>query len=251
MKKIIFSSFFILFFLSVASVSATVAPNQLQYNFDLVVDEEKCQAVTVSSGEPREVIISDVWAPSYETGSDLNLFTYEPANHGIFIDFIDTLVFEEEGSIDVEVCVTASEVGKFKGALIFAPQEGQGNVVQYASWLRIIVEEKEVVANNNQNSNTGGSGSGGSGSGGSRVVRISDEKVEDSQSVEFEELSADIGDNQEVVEEEGVAAEEESFGKLSITNQIGFLNFIPIVFIIFIIAASVYVGKQRRKFAVN
>jgi len=149
---------------SVSFVSATITPNQLQLNFDLVKGEEACKSIALSSNEPASAIIRDVWAEEYNQESSLSKFTYSAGDHGLSIDYENSLEFDKAESIDVNICITGSEAGKYQGALIFSPQGESGNVIQYSTWLKVIVEEPNIQQ---QNSGSGGGGGGGGSSGSS------------------------------------------------------------------------------------
>ncbi len=170
--KFQFLFFFLFLIFSVSFVSATITPNQLQLNFDLIEGGEECQVITITSNEPASAVIQDVWAEEYNKEKSLGKFTYSAEDHGLKISYENSLEFVEAESKDIHVCITASQVGKYQGALIFAPQGESGNVIQYSTWLKVIVVEKSNVQNENSDGSGGSSGGGSSTSNSSNVTNI-------------------------------------------------------------------------------
>lgn len=248
MKKPIFIFLFLLFFTSFASANLGLSHGKLEFNID--IGEKACEVVTVSSGSYEgEVVARDIWAETIDEERNFNFYTYSADDHGITLDYIDTIV-EFEKEFDVEVCLEAEEVGEFKGALIFAPEAETNIVIEKGVWLLVNVQEAKVEPEPPQQetppANTGGS-SGGGGSSGEKVLVdiVLDEKVEEVKAERnVEELSVEFAPANEDAEKQETT---EEVGSGDEKSKIGIIYFIPIALIAFVVMISVYIVRVRRK----
>jgi len=160
--------FFILHILIVLPLaSSLVTPNKMSIKFDIYQNEQNRQIISLSSDRPILVDIKDGWAETSGEGGNLRRYNYTAEYHGISISYETPLEFSEAGIKDINLCLTANEIGQYKGALIYAPQTNEtGSVVQFASWIYVNVTEppqpQNPPPNNNNNNNGGGGGGGGS-----------------------------------------------------------------------------------------
>lgn len=251
-----FSSLSILIAFLASSVTA-VTPSQMQVNFDISKGENVCERFSVSSGEATSAMIEDVWAEDYGS-ANLNKFTYDPKDHGIEIDYDPDLDFSESQTISVDICITANKVGKYQGALIFSPKNQTGNVLQYSTWLNVVVEEKE----SKQTTSKTPSGSGGGSSASTKQTTSqqkkaitstsTEENTDESQEENTKENNKEkIRDVQALDEEEKEKSKEiEENPRLLITGSItGFIKRNPYLGFIFLpaILVALFVINKKRK----
>jgi len=234
---------FLLFIIfSLSTVQASVTSSQPQINFDLIPGEEVCEELSVSSDSKVVLKIEDIWAESYE-GEGSNSFTYSDSDYGMEINYLDVVIFDEPGAVSFDVCATASQVGNYKGKLVFtlesASEEGTGAGFVFQPWIRVKVSEPPLQ-NNAQNN--GDSGGGGNGGGGSQVVQVVDEPENDeAQDFEIEELATE---NTEELENFPEETEKKGVGESE--QKVRAWNYIPLVIIAFIIVAAVYTRVKRK-----
>jgi len=192
------------------------------------LDDELCQVIEISDENYQgKIFIDDLWAESYEE-RDIENFSLDAGDLGLSISYVDTIVGFEE-SIEIEVCVDGEESGRFMGVLVYQLEEGGEEEI--GSWIFVDVEEPSVVV--------GGGGSGGGGNG--RITTISVQAHEDEIARELEEfeIRKERGDFEEPAGITGSAVDE-SVGPDFISG------IIPLIFILFVAAASFYVRRKRR-----
>lgn len=241
-----FLYFFLFIFFSVSFVSATIIPNQLQINFDLVSGESICKSISLSSNEPASAIIKDVWAEEYNKERSLDRFAYSAKDHGLEINYKKSLEFTEPDSIDVDICIKASNIGKYQGALIFSSENKTGNVLQYSTWLRVIVSEKPII----QNTISGGSG-GSDGSGISETtnssnltdIQLNNETlVNKTENLIYDDSESNEGNENNVKKTNGISGL--VIGKLG-TGEL--ISMGILVFIMSLIIFGVYKRKSKNE----
>ena len=179
--------------------------------------EEICQEINVEID--KDIFVNDSWSEN-KNAEDFGLdIRYES-----FVNESGEFIF----------CLTGNQVGEFHGQLFFDDKEVD---------LDIFVEEKivETIETNN---------GGGGGSGGGKIavaVIVKNETVNKTSKGEneFEELSSEIedGEKSELGEEFN-----EQTAEVFEDPKIKWFNFVPIVFIVFVIAMKVYVVGKRKSF---
>jgi hypothetical protein len=214
--------------------------------FLLEQNEELCQVVDV--GEHEEVFyLYDVWSGESEDSLDNGGFEFNYSDHNLSVNYPKEVQIEVE---EIDVCVSGSKVGEFFGKIVF---EGLEREIS----LNVVVEKPSPQ---DQGPTVTSPGSGGGG--GSKLrnkddsaldnvnddIIIEEEKIEE---LEIEELSQELED----LEVEGFFDSEtegdgENYrildGDIEV-EKITIWNFIPVAFIVFLVAARVYVAKKRKK----
>jgi len=121
--------FYFLFFLliiliSASLVSAALSLDKGKLEFNVGKGEEMCKIVKVSSEDyVGKVSIRDIWPEEGEEESGFSKYTLTAEDYNINIKHPSEILDFNEQS-EIEVCLSGSEVGDFRGALIFTPEPG-------------------------------------------------------------------------------------------------------------------------------
>lgn len=121
--------------ISFASASLSLGPGKLYFNLN--PGEKSCQKVIISSSDYVGLIkIRDIWANRYNEQGNFNLYTAKTSDLGITISYTPQ-IDNFQDSQEVEVCITVSNSGSYKGALIFTPTTTTNVNVEVGTWLLI------------------------------------------------------------------------------------------------------------------
>lgn len=242
MKKPLFIFFFSIFLLSTVSAEG-FSPNSLTFNLN--VDEEGCQHVTLTT-ESESLEVRDVWAAS--SGEDWNIanFDTESGEHELTISHALT---EIENGKDAEVCISGSQEGEYHGAAIFR-QEQQGNtIIELAVWLKVIIREAQQPENANGNSGTSSNSGGSAANNAPQQKALAPVTQASSNSIQPEntqELSGDA--NEENNNQENIRGQSAITGNLINVfgaNSGSWIAVIVIAGVVGVLASIIYRKKKR------
>ncbi len=244
-----FFLFFLFIFFNIITVNATLNLNPGRVYFNIEPSEKHCEDVTVSSSDyTGDIEIKDVWAQSTDEGSNLNDYTLTSKYYNLEIYYknaITNLQSEEK----INVCITSSDIGEFKGALIFYP-EAESNVrVAVATWLIVSAKERVLSAQSNNQQNTGDSGGGSPNKNSQINVNAI---VEGENEVAKEEIVEEVNYAEEEVQEittkavkETEEKEDEKEKKESYYKILGLIILLAIIGSLLVI--GIYVRNKKRK----
>jgi len=245
--RFIFYFFIFLFCLNSLSFVQAIgfSPSSLVYN--LGVDEESCESISLSS-DSETIMISDKWAENNSVEWRVGLFDYNASFHGINVNYDGELSVDER---NVEVCLSGSGVGEYRGVLILREEQKGNSIIQMGIWLKVNISEKTgepAQETPPQDSGSGSSNSGGSGGG---IISTSKEvdKTEEVKLAEFDTEIIDDGkvekqlDEEEVMEQNGAGITGNVAGGGLIKNNLGMIGGFFIALII--IGAFVYNKRKN------
>jgi hypothetical protein len=267
MKTKIFFNFLLIFFMSLALVSASLNLNKGKLDPDIVIGEEFCDTISVSASDYSGTIsVRDKWAETFDEERNLNSYTSTAEDHDMTIQYENNPEIVD-GNADVEVCITPTKLGKYKGALIFTPESDSNVVVEVGTWLFVNVIEKPTEdtpqpnpnpspAPSNNPSSGGGGGSPSSGGSSSSKTTKTTSSLSEKPDLPWAEIK-DIDPNKKTLETEETLEESTSDQnnqqKPGLTGRVvdeeGNVNFKSIIWIalaLIVIAAAILVRRVRR-----
>lgn len=213
---------FLLIVLTLGFVSGVeFSPSSLTFVQEL--GEELCQVIEVADDNyTGEILIVDNWEEN-KSAEEL----------GLFVSYLDTIV-DFEDSVGFEVCIDGEISGEFSGELVFILENGEEQV---GSELVVVIENavEEVVAVVPSDDSSSGGGNAGITTIG---IKESDEETA-RELLKFEAIKDEIVEDAPTIT--GNAVDEGS--------AIGFVNFLPFVFIVFIVGASVFLNARKKRLA--
>jgi hypothetical protein len=254
-----FLFFIFAFLLSLNLVSADFSLDKGKLNFNLEKGVEECQIVKVTSEDYNgDFDIRDIWPEVGEEDSSFNKYTLTAGDYNIDITHLDS-ISDFNNEVEVEVCLSGSSVGEYKGALIFTPEAGDEQVnvvVEKGVWLLVNVVEKVAPPVNNG----GNSGSSGTSGGSSNVVTTTTQEIprevmggDADSDVELENVD-DIGADMDELFGEGEIEPNEGEGKSWITGgvvgvggRMGVGIIITIVVVLIVGSVLIYRKRGNRK----
>lgn len=248
--------FIFVIFLSLGVVSADFSLDKGRLHFNLEEGVQSCQNVKVLSDNYNgNFTVKDIWPEIGEEDSSFKKYTLNATDYGITISH-ETEILNFNKEKDIEVCLSGENIGKFRGALVFVPEAGEGTfsvVVEKGVWLNVTISEKEPIVVPVENVNTGGGsgggsgGSGGSGGGGSAPI-VNDTKNETAGEV----MSEGTEESVEVKDEASEDVKESEKRKMLITGSVigetlGNKSFVVIVVAILVIGGTFVYYKRKKK----
>lgn len=151
--KPLFFIFLLIMTLGVVTASG-FSPSSL--TFSLEGGEEECQTVTVTS-DSEKIEVSDKWAENKDSEWSVSGFQTSSSAHGISIKYDNELSLIER---EVDVCLSGSKVGEYRGVLLLQEEQEGSSVVQMGIWLKVIISEKDIGSVESDSSGPSGSGGG-------------------------------------------------------------------------------------------
>lgn len=142
----------LIFFIAGVS-AASFSPSNLVYLVEK--NEESCQVITLES-DSDSIEVFDVWAENKDVEWSVGKFDTSASSHGLSLNYDQELSTSER---EVEVCVSGSRDGEYRGAIIFKQEQEGNSVVQLAVWLKVVVGEIERGTTTLASSGSGSSGS--------------------------------------------------------------------------------------------
>ncbi|MFH1270240.1 MAG: hypothetical protein ABII03_01255 [Nanoarchaeota archaeon] len=210
-------------------------PNKERLNLTIDAGEEKCQVITLySDGYSGTIYVRDVWAELFNEQGNLNQYTFTSTDHGISISYIDTFL-DFENSANFEVCIIASNPGKYLGAIIFSPKTEGNVVVEIGTWILLHVSEPSQPTTTPPLSG-GGSSSKNSGDIALTIEQPPEENIELLASPEEPEQTAEQTQEQKNLPEKEQTALFTPF------------RIFPFILIIGLVTAAVLIQKKRKSF---
>ena len=171
--------------MNLASATLNLSPGKLYFNIN--PNEEICQMIVLSSTDYiGEINIRDVWAKSFDEGSNTNTYDKKAEDFGIEI-YYDNLIENFDEEEEIEVCLSGSTIRKSKGAIIFTPKSETNVVVEVGTWLFVTISEPPQMTT----TSSGGGGEGSSGGGGGGIVQqtITSRQKSSQENTEVQEIS--------------------------------------------------------------
>lgn len=142
--KQIFFIFLFLIFISISLADASLSLSKSRIYFNLEANEKNCQNITIASEDYKgKITIRDVWSQSKEE-NNINKYIYNPENLGISAEYKREIKdFNRES--EIELCLTGTKNGEFRGDFIFTPESDTNIVVEVGSWLFVNVTGSETT----------------------------------------------------------------------------------------------------------
>jgi len=126
----------ILFLFVALLIPLTVAlefyPSTLE--FSLQPNEVACKTIYFQLDSPAKV--TDIWASSSEEPWSITDFQTPSITHKLVLTYQKELTTEKE----IQVCLSGSQPGNYKGAILIRQEEVGNSVVQFAVWLKVSIE---------------------------------------------------------------------------------------------------------------
>jgi len=204
-------------------------------------NQELCQHIQIESSS-EIITVEDAWAENPDIEWKVDLFEHSALDHGLTISYPTELSLEER---DIEVCISGAELGEYHGATIIREQQEGDSISRAVVWLKVVVEEYVPEPPPQQEQNPGDDSPGSSGSGRRDTTPEIEEPVQEEPETpepEVELLAAEIEPSPEV------STEAETDNTVEETPLFTVFRIIPVVFIVFLVIASLYVRKKRRSF---
>lgn len=130
MKKIIL----VLFFLLPLASALEFSPANLE--FSLSPNEIACKEIYFKIESPTKIHSS--WAQEPSAEWSITGFKTNPQEHGISLSYPSQLSPEQK---ELPLCISGSNSGEYKGALIFRQEKVGNSIVQFAVWLKLTIKE--------------------------------------------------------------------------------------------------------------
>lgn len=204
------------------------------------LNDELCQAISFETNN-LDIDFSDVWTNNISE-RDLDFYNNSASDFGLSVTYSKNLTESEE---EIVVCILASQLGNYYGKISSNTKE---------VLVDVLVEEiqEEVPQNTGGSGGGGGSSGGGGGGGGSSgklnvavsVVNKNETNANEAKKTEFEELSFDESSTESTEENLNLEETQEN-SKFLIREKNKFLSLVPIVFIVFVLVAKIYVERKR------
>ena len=125
MKKIILA----LLFLPLAT-ALQFSPPSLEFN--LQVNETHCKEIYFQIDSPAT--LRDIWAQSISDEFSILNFKTPSQQHKLSLSYPSQISRDQN---QIELCLSGSSPGNYKGALLFREEEVGNTIVQFAVWLNV------------------------------------------------------------------------------------------------------------------
>ena len=142
MKKLVITGIavflLVIFIISLVNANIGLAPGKL--HFDLNPGIQNCQNIVVSSSDYSGTLkVRDIWTDKQK---EYNTNHYNKTAAGLGMQISYTKQIDNfNGQQEVEVCLTANNLGNYTGDLIFTPGSDTNIVVEVGAWLFVNVSE--------------------------------------------------------------------------------------------------------------
>jgi hypothetical protein len=145
MKKLIGLVFVLLFPLCVSALQ--FSPTTLE--FGMKENEVLCKKINFEI--ENFATVRDAWAENSDDGWSVSNFKTSAEGLGLVVNYPMELNSEEK---EIQVCLSGSKPGNYKGALVFREQKVGNSIIQFAVWLKVsvagTVEEPEENAHEDE-----------------------------------------------------------------------------------------------------
>jgi hypothetical protein len=142
---------FIFLFLIPLTSAIQFSPTSLEFN----LEKNQVGCKNINFQIESQTTVHDTWAESQYSAWSITNFQTSSQEHGIDIDYASQINSDQE---KIEVCLSGSTPGDYKGALIFREGEVGNSVVQFAVWLKVSIsgetEEKSSGSSHHSSSSS-------------------------------------------------------------------------------------------------
>jgi len=167
----------ILIFLIPLTSALQFHPTSLELNLE--TNQVFCR--TIEFNLETHTTVQDRWANSPETPWSVSQFQTSSQDLGVSTSYPSELPPEQE---ELEVCISGSIPGEYKGALIFRQEQTGSSVVQFAVWLKLSVSGDALEEPEDQEDSSKSKKSKRSSGSSSSTTWISDQSTKQTQNLQ-------------------------------------------------------------------
>jgi len=183
MRKLIF---LILLLIPITS-ALQFSPTSLEFN----LEKNQISCKKINFEVESQTTIKDVWAQFSSQEWSISNFQTSSQTHGISISYPNEINPNQK---EIEVCLSGSKPGSYRGTLVFRQGEVGNSIVQFAVWLKVSIsgETNERPIENKTSSSKSSGSSGGSSN---NIVWTSQSSTEPSKE-NFQEINYNFPQNE-------------------------------------------------------
>ena len=127
---------FLIVFFSSISTALEFSPTNLEFN--LTQNQQSCKKVFFSLDS--QTVVSNSWAQNENVPWSITRFQISAQDLGININYPTNL---DSHQTEAEICISGTNTGNYRGAMIFRQGELGNSVVQFAVWLRVSISGED------------------------------------------------------------------------------------------------------------
>jgi len=119
-------------------------PPSLEFNLEK--NQVLCKKINFQINQLTE--IRDIWAKNFSEKWSISNFETSRMLHELNLVYPEKISPEEN---EIELCLSGSKPGNYKGALLFRESEIGNSVIQFAIWLKVLIKDEEPLMQQEKN----------------------------------------------------------------------------------------------------